>query len=301
MLRESLFSTIKIREPLFARNCLLYPIEDGDKINFPITTFKEGIEEKTVEIKELHPPEIGRVRIENNSGKRLFALDGEEIIGAMQDRITSTSALIEANTSIDMPVACIEEKRWGGADRFSESFFSSHPRLRSLLCKGVTESLKRKEGFKSPQKLVWDEVSRKLTSFTIQSTTKSLHDAYKGLKEAVEGYIEGKESLTGTNGFIAVVGNKILGLEYFYDKELFAKFMDKLIKGYALDALEIKEPTKIEPFSKIENFLSTLGKTKMEKFPSVALGDEYRFITKHYTGRILYFEDKPIQASVFAI
>ncbi len=297
---ENFLEHLKIEEGMFLRNCVIYPLTDGGKIDFSIKTLDEGFKDNTVLVRELPSSKIGEIEIINRSPDKLFLLDGEEIIGALQNRITNTAALIAENTSVKMPVTCVEEGRWEGNKEFKKSLLSSHPRLRAILCKGVTESLKKTKSFKGPQQEVWEEVTRKITSFKVKSTTSSLHDVYETLKEDVERYLEEVEGLKGYNGFVAYVGNKFLGFEYFYDKKFFEKFIHKLLRGYALDALEIQKPTSFEPIYKIRKFLEELYPIQLEKYPSVALGEEYRFVTKKYTGRISLFEGKPLQASVFS-
>ncbi len=298
---ENIFRDLKIEEGMFLRNLSIYPVSDGGSSGFSVRTLDEGLSKGDVRVKELSSSRVEEIEVINDSPDRLFFLDGEEIIGALQDRITNTAALVESSSTVRVPVTCIEQGRWEGKKEFRESFLSSHPRLRAILCKGVTESLRRRKSFKGPQKEVWKEVTRKLNSFKISSRTSTLHDVYKGLRDEVERYIEEAEGLRGFNGFIAYAGDKLLGFEYFYDKSMFEKFIPKLLRGYALDGLEIRKPTPLKSLARIKNFIEDIKKIETEDYPSIALGKESRFIKGNLTGRIFLFEEKPLQASIFTL
>ena len=43
----------------------------------------------------------------------LLLLDGEELIGAKQDRILNTTVLVAAHTEVTIPVSCVEQGRCG--------------------------------------------------------------------------------------------------------------------------------------------------------------------------------------------
>ena len=44
---------------------------------------------------------------------RVLFLEGEELVGAKQNRILNTSVLIAAHTKSKIPVSCVEAGRWG--------------------------------------------------------------------------------------------------------------------------------------------------------------------------------------------
>lgn len=41
-----------------------------------------------------------------------FLLDGEELVGAKQNRILNLSILVPGQTSLEIPVSCVEQSRW---------------------------------------------------------------------------------------------------------------------------------------------------------------------------------------------
>lgn len=50
--------------------------------------------------------------LENISNHKIILLDGEELIGAKQNRILNTTVLVDKQTKLNIPVSCVEAGRW---------------------------------------------------------------------------------------------------------------------------------------------------------------------------------------------
>jgi hypothetical protein len=50
--------------------------------------------------------------LENTADQAVFLLDGEELIGAKQNRILNLTLLVPAKTTLEIPVSCVEQGRW---------------------------------------------------------------------------------------------------------------------------------------------------------------------------------------------
>ena len=55
--------------------------------------------------------------VENKGDQRVLFLEGEELVGAKQNRILNTSVLVAAHSKIKIPVSCVEQGRWGYSTR----------------------------------------------------------------------------------------------------------------------------------------------------------------------------------------
>ena len=97
--------------------------------------------------------------VENKGDVRVLLLEGEELIGAKQNRILNTSVLIAAHSKIKIPVSCVEQGRWGYKSRYFGSSGSQSPsKLRRTLKASVSKSIKEERGHRSDQGEVWREV-----------------------------------------------------------------------------------------------------------------------------------------------
>ena len=50
--------------------------------------------------------------VENPLDERVLLYDGEELVGAKQNRILNVSVLVEAKSKLTIPVSCVEQGRW---------------------------------------------------------------------------------------------------------------------------------------------------------------------------------------------
>ena len=79
----------------------------------------------TVQIGETS--EAGRVpelRVLNHGDRAVFLLDGEELIGAKQNRVLNLSILVPPHSESTIPVSCVESGRWSRRS----AHFGSAPR-----------------------------------------------------------------------------------------------------------------------------------------------------------------------------
>jgi len=297
-LSESL-AKLKIDDPLFVRNLTVYPLSNGGGSSRKLVTLAEAMDAGTVDVSELEAPAVEEIILDNQADEPLFLLDGEEIFGARQARVTTTAALIDARTSVPVPVACIEEGRWGGSSSFEGSFTSTHPRLRSIICRGVNSSLKSKRSFRAPQRLIWDEVIRKLSSLKVSSATSSFHDLATTLADETARYALDAEELADAQGMIVAAGKDILGLEYSSDSDLFRRLAPRLLQGYALDALERRSVGTPPAPRELDRFIDRISTLEPSRYPGVSLGQDWRFEDRRLVGRALVTDDVILQASFF--
>lgn len=292
-------SSLRVGDPLFVRNLTVFPLTDGHGHLTNLTTFCEALEKGTAGVSELEVPAVEEIILDNRGDEPLFLLDGEEIFGVRQTRVTTTAALVEARSRTPVPVACIEEGRWSGTSLFEGSLTSTHPRLRSIICRGVNSSLKSSRTFKAHQREVWDEVSRKLTSLKVSSTTTSFHDLARTMSAQTDRFSVDPGEWGNARGMIVTVGSEILGLEYAADPNLFRRLSSRLLRGYALDALERRQVDSPASGKELARFLSSVSGMNPAAYPGVSVGTDLRFGDRRYVGRALLTDDIILQASFF--
>ena len=69
--------------------------------------------------------------VENPLDADVLLYDGEELVGAKQNRILNVSVLAGAHSKLTIPVSCVEQGRWQmRSAEFAAARHTAHPRLR---------------------------------------------------------------------------------------------------------------------------------------------------------------------------
>src|SRR5262245_1039114 len=110
---------------------------------------------------EGHVPEL---RVKNSGDRPVLILDGEELIGAKQNRIVNVTILVAPQSEIVIPVSCVEAGRWSYSRRasFAAAGRVLNPEIRYRKAEAVTKNLKERQVRSADQRAVWDGVSKAL-------------------------------------------------------------------------------------------------------------------------------------------
>jgi hypothetical protein len=120
--------------------------------------------------------------VENKGDVRVLFLEGEELVGAKQNRILNTSVLVAAHSKIKIPVSCVEQGRWRYKSRhFGSSGSHSPSKLRRALKASVSRSVKEKQGHRSDQSAIWEEVACLQSAHGVESGTVAMSACAKKL------------------------------------------------------------------------------------------------------------------------
>ena len=91
----------------------LFPLLASDAGEPDYMILEEALGQGAVEIKEVnHGGSVPDLKLINKSDCKLLVVDGEDLVGAKQNRIVNASFLIAGQTEITIPVSCVEQGRW---------------------------------------------------------------------------------------------------------------------------------------------------------------------------------------------
>src|SRR3990172_1167308 len=122
------FPEVRVGEPVRHQTLSVFPLFDGSQVPVEYLLSDEGIGSGSVTVEEVS--EAGSVPdllVENKGDVRVLFIEGEELVGAKQNRILSTSVLVAAKTKTKIPVSCVEQGRWGYKSKFFGSSGSHSP------------------------------------------------------------------------------------------------------------------------------------------------------------------------------
>ena len=94
------------------QNMEVIPVRINSCSNRDYLTLKRGINAGFVEITECEVSTVGTVLARNNANIPLVLIDGDEIVGAMQNRIMNRSLIVPPKSSLKVSVSCTEQGRW---------------------------------------------------------------------------------------------------------------------------------------------------------------------------------------------
>src|SRR5436190_20789891 len=102
--------------------------------------------------------------------------DGEELLGAKQNRILNVTVLVAAKNETRIPVSCVEQGRWHARSaNFGAAPHAAYPELRRRKAEQLSaEPLARG----AAQSAVWENVAAKAGRHGVQSPTGAAADIY---------------------------------------------------------------------------------------------------------------------------
>jgi ARG/rhodanese/phosphatase superfamily protein len=175
--------------------------------------------------------------------------EGEEILGAQQNRTIDGAVLVGARSKQQIAVSCVESGRWDGRrhrEAFTPSPQAAFPALRATKSLRMRERLAAGMEARADQGEVWQAVDAKLGSRA--APTRAMSDAYDGVDAA------GIERRGGQTGALVAIGGEFVVLDYVSRADVWAALFAPLLRGYALDAAGRTEAPPPDP----EPFLDTL-------------------------------------------
>ena len=115
------------------RNLIVFALLSDYNADFDYLTLDEALSGNLIDIVE--KDEAGTVpelKVVNRSDRMVLILDGEELVGAKQNRIVNTTILIAGNTTTVIPVSCVEQGRWAFVSQEMRRGSITYPDLRKL-------------------------------------------------------------------------------------------------------------------------------------------------------------------------
>jgi hypothetical protein len=289
----TLLHKVSLGSPSTFRNLTLTPIllKDGPLSPIETISLDEALAAGHLRVTEVsaegHVPEL---RVKNSGDARVLILDGEELVGAKQNRIVNLTILVPPQSEIVIPVSCIEAGRWGySRPEFAAAGRVLNPEIRESKAEAVTRSLKDRRRRHSDQGAVWKSIDATLFALGAASATGALSDGFEKKAAAIEHYLAAFKAEPGQVGLINRIGGVLAGLDLFGSGRAFARAFPKLVRGSALQALASYEQEGRAALDE-RGFLTAALTASGDRFPAVGLGDELRIDTDTIGGAALQLD-----------
>src|SRR3954453_12433083 len=119
-LQQYLRQPLTIGEPDVAGPLTVFPLF-GPEPQLDYLAFAQGLE-REVTVHELQGgASVNDLTVFNPTDRPVLLYDGEEVLGAQQNRTFDVSILVGVGSKLDVPVSCVEHGRWDGS-RHADAF-----------------------------------------------------------------------------------------------------------------------------------------------------------------------------------
>lgn len=299
---QELLQSVEVNEPqqvgglqVFA---LRWPGHDG--LNY--VTLDEALQSGRFEVTEMtEGGSVPTLKVVNKGDLPVFLLAGEQLVGAKQNRVLNSSVLVPAQSEAPIPVSCVEAGRWRYTSRhFGSSNSTSHYYLRTKMARAVTQSYKTSSTPTSDQGEVWNEVSRKLSKMGSRSDSSALEQAYEDQRARLDEVLQRLRAPEGCHGAVFAFGGRIAGVDLFDKPGTLGKLWPKLIRAYAIDALEESAAERTVGPEQVRDWLHTAARAEARPFKSPGLGEDVRLEGQGVVGAGLVVEQQPVHVGLFS-
>lgn len=285
-------------------NMTIFPLLDGDGGSADYLALDEALAQGLVHITEVSAAgSVPELKLKNESDDPVLLLDGEELIGAKQNRVLNLTILAPAKRTIVIPVSCVEAGRWSRRSaRFTTSSQAYFARGRAKKMAQVSYSMLYSGQARSDQHVVWADIAAKAAHLRTESATAAMFDIYDRHAKRIDGYVAAFTALDRQVGAAFAINGTVIGFDLFACAGAWQKLMPKLVRSYALDAIEMPKKKAVTASREaVEELLSAVSQAAAKTFPAVGEGADIRLTGPNVTGAGLVAKGRVVHLSAFRL
>ena len=258
---------------------------------------------------------VSDLLVDNRAERPVLIVDGEEFVGAKQNRVANLTLLLAPDRTTSVPVSCVEQGRWSRqTDPFVLSQRVHHSRGRAARLSSVQESMRFGGTRHSDQSAVWGEIRAKTIAMAAESPTGAMGAFFEQHASTLDELVACFRAEPDVCGGIFAIGGDICGLDVFDEPAAFSALLPKLVRSYGIDALEQGDrttrpshppgnPPSVPGGPRIEaarEFLSKLNKGYIEEHEAVGLGTDVRIAVEGIVAGGLMVDSSLLHLVAFA-
>jgi len=285
-------------------NLTVYPIHGKNGHQPSYLTLDVALDKKLIRVQEVSDSgSVPALKVTNRADQPVLLLDGEELIGSKQNRVLNISVLVPARSDLVIPVSCVEAGRWAYHSRaFKSSSDAQYAAGRAMKAASVSGSLRRRGSAESDQGQVWAGIEQKLGKMRARSPSSAMAAMYQQHRTPVEDYVKAFSSQPHQVGAVFAIGSKVKGIEFFDTPSTYSRLSPKILRSYAIDAMELSGHKTVAPHAgEAQGLLNRLVETEYQSYPAVGLGDDVRISEEELVGGGLVYEENPVHFMAFVM
>ena len=213
----------------------------GEPLRIPdYVLLDEALGAGWVEITEISEQgSVPELRVVNRGTTPALIIDGEELVGAKQNRVVNLTILVAAQSGLTIPVSCVEAGRWRSRSRaFAAAPRAQYATGRAKRMAQVTTSMVMNESYHSNQAEVWSDIAAKCARLGAQSPTSAMEALYTDHSASIDRFVAACGAVEGQVGALFAVNGAIVGVDLFDRESTLRKMLPKLVRSIAIDAID---------------------------------------------------------------
>jgi hypothetical protein len=237
---------------------------------------------------------VPELAVVNPLDSNVLLYDGEELLGAKQNRILNVTVLVAAQSETRIPVSCVEQGRWHARSAsFGAACHAAYPELRRRKAERLLAAPLERGAAQSE---VSDALSEKAGRFGVHSPTGAQADVFDAREHDLGTLRHAFPLQPGQSGALLALGERWC-LDYVSRPAAFARLYPKLLEGYLLDALEALDgKPSVDP----EGFLTAIAEAPRSRGASAGLGEDVRLRGESLVGSGLELHGELLQLCAFS-
>ncbi|MCS6830746.1 MAG: hypothetical protein NZ749_08905 [bacterium] len=295
---------LQLSEPVTFKNLSMFPLLDGATGSPDYLTLEESLQKDLIKIGEVHEGGVvNNLKVSNRASQAVLIVDGEELVGAKQNRVVNLTILVPAQETIVIPVTCVEQGRWHHVSRHFRTSRQAMPStIRARKAEQVYYRRMATGEAYADQGLLWHQISALQRVMDVDSPTGAMADIYESADLTLRDYERAFEPLNGQAGALFAVNGRIVSMDVFDYASTFHLLFPKLLRSVALDAISNFQ-TEFTPLSHsaAQDFVHRVAHADARVFPAVGEGEDVRFRAAGVVGSALLARGRIVHLCAFAL
>jgi hypothetical protein len=295
------------------RALTVFPLLAPGAPDLPYDLLVDAVAGGALRIGEVGEGTVPALVAKNDGDRVVLVLDGEQLIGARQNRLTNRSILLPPHSATEIPVFCMEQGRWHfESDAMAPAPQHSPAKIRRRARETEARHAAAAGGaamssLREAQGDVWLDVAETLHTLDAHSATQSLDAAYAAAHD-MDAWLAALPCYDDQVGLVAFVGDAPLGMDVIGAPRLYRQLHERLLRGYIMDAMEHERRAADAGVASVaspacddaQRYLNAVRDATRTASPSVGLG-RYHVLSGDVVGGELVDGDRAAHLSAFPV
>lgn len=295
---------VTLAAPQRHESLTVFPLIARGPAELPYELMADAINAGTLRITEVGSGTVPELYAVHEGDVPVLVLDGEQLIGARQNRMTNRSILLPANSKTNIPVSCMEQGRWhfqsehfSPADQNAPTTVRRRTREREVM--NVNAGMAAgADKLREAQGDVWGAIADKSAKMGFRSPTGALNELYTDRTAHVGKFVAAFAAMEGQVGIAAYLGDTPLGMDLIGSTGIYNRVHDRLMRGYVMDAIgETPVAAELQEGA-AQGYLDSVREARRVSSGTVGMG-EYRVLAGAVVGGELKDGERLVHLSAF--